>query len=243
MERIAASHGLAHRDAAGRRRLLDDFRSRLGSPAPADVVRYAAAPGLAQVLARSCDAQVVFPDALHVAPLDLGPGLRGDELWLMAENQGVCVWAVPLDAGDHPPVLVAGDLPTDAGPQVYAGSLDEFAAAWDWDLGCVTGRPLLQAQAVLLTPETEIYLRKHLRPAITTWGWPTRRVQRLGASDGLRILLWDGPAQCDWFVSAPEPAVLGRWLHRLMTVDGLADALWSNDDIGERILADARSAR
>ncbi len=195
-----------------------EFRVRFGRSAPADVARYAAVLGLAHVLASAFDAQVMFPDDLRLATEDLAPGLTGEQLWLMTENQGVCLWVIPLDAGDRPPVLVAGNLPTENGaPRVYADTLDDFAAAWAWDLACLDRQPLIQAQAIELDPASEANLRRLLRPATPTWGWPTRRTLRWESDDGLKALLWDQDGQCDWCISAPRRDVLAQWLEQLLS--------------------------
>lgn len=224
--------------------LQSEFTVRFGRPAPADLARYAAVPSLAHVLARAFDAQVGFPDDLQLAPEDMAPGLTGEQLWLMTENQGVCVWTVPVDAGDRPPVLVAGDLPPENGaPRVYADTLDDFAAAWAWDLVRLNRKPLIQAQAIELDPISEAYLRDRLRPATPTWGWPTRRTLRWESDDGLTVLLWDQDGQCDWFISAPGGDVLREWLEHLLPLSDLASSAWSNEDAGEELLADLRSGR
>ena len=73
---------------------------RLGRALPVAAARYARAPRLAHELARAYTAQVAFPDQVEPAVAELGPGLGPEHLWLMTENQGVCVWAVPLDVGE-----------------------------------------------------------------------------------------------------------------------------------------------
>lgn len=213
----------------------------MGREAPADLVRYAAVPGLAHVLARAFDAQVVFPDQVSLAGPDLAPGLSGNHVWLMTENQGVCVWVVPLDAGDTPPVIVAGDLAVENGaPRVYARTLDDFAAAWAWDLQCLGRHPSVQAQAIELDTDTLAWLEHNLRAGTPTWGWPTRTTLRWSSNDGLTILLWDQSGQCDWFISAPYPDVLASWLERLLALSDLTTSLYANDDTAEELLRDAK---
>ena len=244
IERIGEAFGVARWDEPAADSFRQDFRARFGRSAPADLARYAALPGLAQVLAGAYTAQVIFPEQLRPAPADLAPGLDGEQLWLMTENQGVCVWTVPLDMGDRPPVIVAGDLPAEnGGPRVYADTLDDFTAAWAWDLACL-GRPtVLQAQAAELDAATEAYLGQHLRAGTPTWGWPARRTLRWHTDDGLEVLLWDGAGQCDWFISAPSVDVLRRWTERLLPLSDLQASLWSNEDTGQRLLADLRTGR
>jgi len=99
----------------------------------------------------------------------------------MTENQGVCVLAIPLDAGDDPPVLVAGDMGAGPGPKVYARSLDEFVDAWAWDRACMERATVLQAQAAELDAATERYLRSTPSRSRRRPG-PGRRVERCVSS-------------------------------------------------------------
>jgi hypothetical protein len=236
IERTGQAYGLEPVDDAGARAFTAAFHERLGRAVPVDVRRYAAFPGLGRELARACDAQAVFPELLQPATTDLGPGLRGNELWLMTENQGVCVWAVPLDQGDHPPVLVAGDLQDLPTARVYAPDLDTFVAAWAWDRACAEGMPLIQAQAAPLDRATEEFLRSHLRERVSTWAWPSRRTLRFESSEGLRISLWDDADQCDWQLSGPSVSVVAAGVRALLPYSDLVTSFWSIHDVGEDLL-------
>jgi hypothetical protein len=152
IEQVIAKYGLPVGTTAEAGDFARAAERRLGRALPSGLLRFAAAPGLAHELAQAYTAQVRFPDQVEPVAADLGAGLRSEDLWLMTENQGVCVWAVPLDAGDDPPVLVAGDLRTAETARVYARSLDEltvawaWAWAWAWDRTCLERQPLIQAQ-------------------------------------------------------------------------------------------------
>lgn len=240
IERVVARYDLPVRtpsQAAGFVRFAED---RLGRPLPDGVRRYAASPGLATELARAYTAEVVFPDQVESASAGLGPGLRDVDLWLMTENQGVCVWAVPLDAGDDPPVLVAGDLRAAESVEVYARSLDEFTDAWAWDRACLERLPVVQAQSAPLDAETERYLCARFSAAVTTWAWPTRRALRFESDDGLTLTVWDDAEQCDWWISSPDPELTGRHVAALMPFSDLATSFWSADDDGDALLTELR---
>src|ERR1700759_485703 len=83
---------------------------------------------------------------------------------------GVCSWGVPLgtDSGE---VLVGGGL-LDAGDATvrYAASAADFIAARRWDGQCLSGEPLLQAQAPELDGASLARLEGLLSPTVPTAG-------------------------------------------------------------------------
>ena len=60
---------------------------------------------------------------------------------------------------------------------------------------------------------------------------PARRAQ---------VMLWSQAGQCDWWVSAASAAALRQFTAGLLDVPGLGQALWSDDEDGERLLSDVR---
>lgn len=240
LEDVVAAYRLPVRSAAWTAAFAAAARDRLGRDLPASMVRFAAAPDLAAVLAQAYAARTVFPERVEPASFDLGPALPVENVWLMTENQGVCVWAVPMDAGDDPPVLVAGDLRTGAAMQLYARTVDEFAEAWAWDLRCIGREPLVQAQAEPLDADTLAYLRATYRETVPTWGWPARQVMRFESDDGLTLTVWDDDRQCDWWISGPTSGTTRRHVAALRPCSDLAASLWSNDEPGVALLASFR---
>lgn len=165
------------------------------------------------------------------------PGWPGPVLVLSYENQGVCSWGVPVDGGDHCPVLVGGDLLDDGKTTVeYAASVADFIAAWRWDLRCLTAGPVLQAQAAELARSELGYLRARLSPATETAGWPGSRQYRF-EGQGVQVLLWSQRGQCDWWISAVSEESLRAFAAGLLDLPGLRDTLWSNDEAGTRLLS------
>ena len=82
------------------------------------------------------------------------------------------------------------------------------------------------------------YLQARLAPAVATAGWPGPRQYRFEGRD-VRVMLWSQAGQCDWWISAASPASL-RQLRHLLNLPGLRQALWSNDEDGQRLLDEAR---
>jgi hypothetical protein len=166
------------------------------------------------------------------------PGWPGPVLVLSDENQGVCSWGVPPGGGDE--VLVGGNL-LDAGRAtvVYAASVADFIAARRWDHRCLNTGPVLQAQAAELDQASLGYLQARLAPAVATAGWPGSRQYRFEGRDA-RVMLWSQAGQCDWWVSAASPEALRQFAAGLLDLPGLRQALWSNDEDGERLLSEAR---
>jgi hypothetical protein len=160
------------------------------------------------------------------------------------ENQGVCAWGVPI--GDQaPPVLVGGDLLDgahwSAGTTIYAPNIESFVAARQWDYGCLSGEPLIQAQAAELDGELLDVLRGRFSECQPTNGWPGAAQHRFARS-GVRIMLWLAPDQCDWWISGTNTATLRAAVAEIMPLSNLRSALWSNDDAGEELLRVVRTA-
>jgi hypothetical protein len=172
------------------------------------------------------------------------PGWPGSVLVLANENQHVCSWGVPLDDGDDCPVLVGGYLShTDETTAEYASSVEDFIAAWRWDLRCMDTlrfqdtKPLLQIQAPELTQSELDYLRARLSPAVSTAGWPGDRQYRFEGR-GVQVLLWAAHGWCERWISAETEEPLRAFAAELLELPGLRDNLWSNDEAGTRIIAE-----
>jgi hypothetical protein len=202
---------------------------------------------VAKEIARTFGDQIVYPQRI-VADCPAGsspapgfsrrfPGWPGPVLVLSDENQGVCSWGVPSGGSE---VVVGGDL-LDAGraTMVYAASVADFIAARRWDHRCLNTGPVLQAQAAELDQASLGYLQAELIPAVPTAGWPGSRQYRFEGR-GVQVMLWSQVGQCDWWVSASSDAPLRQFTAGLLDLPGLDQALWSNDEEGERLLSEAR---
>jgi hypothetical protein len=183
--------------------------------------------------------QVVFPHRVVVDRVDepdrLFPGWDTSVLVLAVENQGVCAWGVPIGQ-DDPPVLVGGDLEQGECTLGYTSSVGEYIAARMWDRGCLATVPLVQAQADPVEELAVEHLRDHFQRATETAGWPTRKQYRFERGD-VRLMLWSGAEQCDWWISGPTDQV-HRVVGELRPLSNLTGALWSNDKQGQALLTD-----
>lgn len=186
--------------------------------------------------------QVVFPHAVVVerstdVPSHF-PTWNGRVLVIAHENQGVCSWGLSLDGPSSGAVLVGGTLPGGLGTVVYSASLAEYVRARRWDTACLTSEPLLQAQAASLDDTTVAELSRSFREeGLATYGWPCP-VNRRFRRGAVLVMLWICEDQCDWWISGPAPA-LSRLLPDLRVMSDLRRSLWSNDDAGSRLLAEA----
>jgi len=163
----------------------------------------------------------------------------------LVENQAVCLWALRLDGGDDPPVLVARDPDLDWRP--CAATFSEFVACRAWERvelwgGAEPGDPhiLLQAQDGPLVADDLRFLRQWFEVLPATQGWPGENQYRF-QRDHARILVWDGESQADWFVSATSEAGLEAVLGELWSCGDLRRSLWSNDERGQRLLVRKRT--
>jgi hypothetical protein len=202
---------------------------------------------VARELAESYGDQVVFPDRVEIAQPDhvdrLFPGWPAPVLVIAHENQGVCSWGLPLGDPD-PPVLVGGQL-TDgsnwsAQTLVYSQIPAAYVAVRRWDRACLRGEPLLQAQAAELDTATLAVLRDRFREVFPTRGWPARQQYRFEGPD-IKIMLWSGQGQCDWWLSAADAATLEPVTRDLLALSDLRSSLWSHNSIGTALLGAIRS--
>ena len=195
--------------------------------------------GLIEALAATYDAQPGLASGRLLTAADL-PGIDGDVVWLMTENQGVCVWGVPLDVGDDPPVVVGGDVDGNR-PTIYAETLGAFACGWAWDRMLRGRTPLLQAQAAGLGERVESWMASRLTIGPSTFGWPCRRNLRFGdEAEGIAIGLWACAGQCDWWISGTDSGTAERWVAELVQFDDLRSSLWSDDEEGSALLERVR---
>jgi hypothetical protein len=228
------------------------------------VVRYAIAPAVlaealtanvAEELAAVFGDQVTFPHRIHVEdpddPQRYFPGWPTPVLVISHENQGTVSWGVPL--GDpSPPVLVGGDLDNPINPDgpeadssgtvVYAPSVDAFIAARRWDHDCWSREPLVQAQAEVLDDDSLAVLRARFHEGLVTRGWPGHTQYRF-EGHRVKIMLWSGSYQCDWWLSGTDRGALAEVVTDLMDLSDLREALWSNDVDGDALLREIRDGR
>ncbi|GIH09742.1 hypothetical protein Rhe02_78090 [Rhizocola hellebori] len=193
---------------------------------------------VAHELAKTYTDQVVFPEKLVIDrpddPHRRFPGWPTAVLVIADENQGVCSWGVPLGEPE-PRVLVGGELEGINSTVVYAPDVASYLAARRWDYGSLDREPLLQAQADPLDEASLAHLRAGFDEQPRTHGWPGHtqfRFQR----DGVKILLWSGTDQCDWWLSAVDEARLAEAAARLVDLSDLRTSLWANDIAGEALL-------
>ena len=120
----------------------EDARSPLKFPDMADEFGHTLPLSLRAFLVRDelaeavCSMYTSIPPRLELADKDIFPGFEGRpvvNIW--AEEQGVCLWGVPLDEGPNPPVLasVAEHRYTYGGPYMYAPSVGHLAVAMAWE--------------------------------------------------------------------------------------------------------------
>jgi len=166
--------------------------------------------------------------------------LRDDLLVFMVENQGVCVWAVRLNAGDDPPVVVARD--PDLAWRSCAEHFSTFIDCQAWahlHFSPHSDGLLVAAQDVPLRPADLAHLRGRYAERATTHGWPGDNQYRFEGNDA-RVLIWDAEDQADWWISSPTEDGLARTLSVLWECGDLRGSLWTNDDRAERVLESLR---
>lgn len=126
--------------------------------------------------------------------------LAAGYLPFMDENQGVCSWAVRLDAGNDPAVVVDIDHPDEPAWEPSAPSLSQWVRCYVWD-GIVSLRDTLwSAQAPVLEASTLAHLQAHWDDVGVTFGWPGHTMLRF-ENDIARVLIRCCHDCTDWHVA------------------------------------------
>jgi hypothetical protein len=151
-----------------------------------------------------------IPPLLELANKNIYSGLKGRpvvNIW--AEEQGVCIWGVPLDEGPNPPVLasVAEVPPPDhcGRPHLYAPSVGHLAVAMAWERVLYAAKPVLHLCSCP-EPDYRDRLTERWGPPMISHGWPSPYGNyRFDGPGGQRMLVWDGS---DTYLSADDDATL-----------------------------------
>jgi hypothetical protein len=236
---------------------VTERQSQLGVRLPAAVAEWYALPAAHRLIAtNSCDELVplsalgdpipFWPDPTGRRFLDrdfLQEGL----LFLGSENQGVVLWAVPLDEGPDPRVMV-DTSPPDGAWVTFAESFSDYAEALVWDL-LMFGRldqedrdderHGVTAQDMPLSDADLAALTTTFAGRPSTYGWPMATSYRF-ERPGHRILLWAGADGTDWWIYADTPGQLDELIGDLWRLGTLADSLYGITDVGEAIVRERR---
>ena len=160
-------------------------------------------------------------------------------LWFMAENQGVCNWAVRLDGTDDPPVLVEVDSARRDIWQPAAATFSEFVYCQIWDHP--RGTLLCEAQERSLSKDDLRYLQRQFCPGPVTESWPGSRNLRFAAPHG-RILIWTTEEdQTDWLLYANSEQRMNRLIRSVWACGSLSTTLYGTDAGAESALREVRT--
>jgi hypothetical protein len=238
-------------------------QEQLALKLPAAVAEWYSLPGAWQLIAaNSCDDLApldtlgdpipFWPDAtgLHSTDRDF---LHEDLLFLGSENQGVVLWAVPLNEGPDPRVIV--DLsPPDGSWVTYATSFSDYTETLVWDLlmfghrfetepreGAPPAWHGVAAQDTALADADLATLTARFEQRPRTYGWPTPTTYRF-ERPGQKILLWAADDQTDWWIFAEAPQQLNSLIGDLWELGDLATNLYGVAGVGEALLRGRRIA-
>ncbi len=219
---------------------LDRREKKLGIRFPAAVREWYSLEGADELLRKYSNAD--FPIALADLgmPLKNWYGLPSRDfvpaklLLLMNENQGVANWAVRLEGGDDPEVVVEVDTAPHEVWHPHAETFSTFiyTRIWDW-----RDSPLgLSAQDTETGAADLEFLRAQFKEGPRTWCHPGRTNYRFAGEAG-SILLWEGEGQTDWFLRAESEEALEALVRQVLDRGGLRTSLYGNDDRASTVLA------
>ncbi len=241
------------------RAAISDRERRLGVKIPAAVAEWYPLRGAVEILVGASDDEAVGLEELG-EPLDGWGGGRRDFvreglLIIRIENQGVCHWAVPLDKGDDPQVLVEVDSPPDRLLwQLHAPNFSGYVFTLAWDR-LAFGLPYgLAAQDQPLGQQDLALLKRRFVQRPSTYTWPGRVTYRFERDDQ-RVVVWnadgfdhDDPraefgAQADWWLHAGTGASLASLARELRGCGELATRLYavSGGAAAEQVVSELRA--
>lgn len=151
----------------------------------------------------------------------------------MVENQGVCTWAIRLNDGDDPAVLVEVDSGTPPRWQLCAERFSNWVywLVHDWH---TLEQMRFQAQAAPLTDADITLLQADYHEIGRTYAWPGTINYRCFGAAG-ELLIWAGPSQADWFL-APNPGMEQALLTHLWACADLATSLYGMREEDQQLL-------
>jgi hypothetical protein len=207
---------------------IGERQRQLGRRFPDALTEWWAVPGGLDVLGgaqgdRPCQAAELG------APEPWGDGehdfLARGLLVVAREQQGVCHWAVPLDEGPDPKVLIEVDgAPGEPTWREHAPSVTAWVAACAWDKAAFDLPLGLTAQDDPLAEADLRLLEREFNSGPTTFGWPGETVWRFEWQDQ-RVLVWAAADGSDWWLLAETAEALGDLAGTLWSCGGLARSL------------------
>jgi hypothetical protein len=221
--------------------LVADLERQIRSPLPGAFRQLLSLANGEELLGRfsGCDDPIPFSE--------LGQRLAASVRWgfydpiehrilpFMRETQGVCTWAIPLDQGDDPPVLIEVD--SDGTPEwdKLADSFSIWLECQVWDFGGIMQELAFAAQAPGLDDAGLALLRRNFEEGRTTYAWPGDYNYRFSNARS-QVLLWSQHGACDWFISPRPGASWKEVLDELSGISSLVNALYGQDDEHEAFL-------
>jgi hypothetical protein len=224
--------------------LVQQREQQLGIRFPASVREWYSLEGAVQLLERYSNDDSAFAIEELGKPFDdwYGGGPRdflSDNLLLfLHENQGVCNWAIKLDIGPDPAVVVEVDTAPDAKWLACTDRFSTFVWCQIWDHSQLAVG--VSAQEIELSEHDLHFLRSNFYEIHTTYGWPGSVNYRF-KSEKAAIRIWDGKDRgVDWFVSAPSATELKRLLAKVWHCGDLARSMYGDGE-AEEVLRELRS--
>jgi len=230
------------------RATIAERERQLGAKFPASVVEWYSLRGAPAILAGATGDRVLGAAELGEPPHGWGGGpqrlIHKGLLVIRVEHVGACHWAVRLDDGADPRVLIEVSSPADAVIwRLHAASFSDYVFTLAWDRLAFVLPYCLAAQDLPLDRRDLALLEREFVQQQRTWAWPGHTNYRFARGDQ-RVVVWDGDGQADWSLlagSAEGLAALGR---TLWNRGELASSLYApaGEPASQAVLAALRAA-
>jgi hypothetical protein len=220
----------------------------LGVRLPAAVVEWYSLRGAMDVLAGATGDRALGAAELGEPSDGWGGGLtplvRQGLLVIRVEHQGACHWAVRLDDGTDPRVLVeVGSQSNGVIWRLHAASFSDYVFTLAWDRLAFVLPYCLAAQDLPLERRDLALLEQEFAQRQRTWAWPGHTNYRFERGDQ-RVVIWEGDGQADWSLLAGSAEGLEALGRTLWDCGGLASSLYApaGEPGSEEVLAALRAS-
>ena len=210
---------------------IDACERRIGRPLPRALREWYSLQGVAKPVSRQNRSVPI--NQIEIETPDADQTSSTDEksvplLIIMHENQGVCRWGVRLNGSEDPATMVQLVTTPSSRWQSYADHYSTliFTEIWDWHTDELSGMAAIDEPP---SEATLAFLNTNYVEGPRTYNWPARTTYRWHAPD-VRILIWAGEQQADWFVHAKTVGRLEQVCRSLWNLGTLSQTLYGFTD-------------
>jgi hypothetical protein len=217
--------------------ILGETEGRLGKRLPQSVREWYERDGAMQILAAHSNDDPPIP----VERFEIIEWQSHRLLPFRNENQGVCQWALELDASDDPAVFVNVEPVKQRDWELVTSQFSQYIFSCVWDYRTVLHQAAqVSAQTQELSTSTLSFLTGTFPQEKETHGWPGQTQYRFTTGSG-GILIWISEVGADWCIGSSDADGLEEVLRKLWHFNDLGKSFYEISPIGGEVLDKLRA--